>query len=125
MCVSNRFAQHLCEGLGGLRHHAPNGGGEAASAKVAQAWLERNVPSHVTPDEWPAHSPDLNPIENAWARMKEHVAYAQPKNLEQLRAAILAAWNTVMTPEYCRTLAESMDRRLRAVRTRQGGHTKY
>jgi hypothetical protein len=95
------------------------------TAKVAQAWLEKNVCSHITPEEWPAHSPDLNPIENAWALMKDRVAFAEPKNLEQLEKAVLAAWNEVMTPEYCLTLAESMDRRLTDVRLRQGGHTRY
>jgi transposase len=31
------------------------------TAKIAQAWLERNVPQHVTPEQWPAHSRTSTP----------------------------------------------------------------
>ena len=46
----------------------------------------------------------------------------QPKTLEELRSAVRGAWTEVMTEEYCTTLADSMDARLRKLR---GGHTGY
>ena len=35
------------------------------------------------------------------------------------------AWTEVMTEEYCTTLADSMDARLRKLRKLRGGHTGY
>ena len=95
------------------------------TADAAQAWLAANVPEHVTPKQWPAHSPDLNPIENAWALLKNRVAAAEPKTLDELKKALHRAWADVMTPEYRQTLADSMKRRITACWAANGGSTKY
>src|SRR3954464_343894 len=55
----------------------------------------------------------LNPIENAWALVARQASLRQPKTLEELRHAVRVAWTEVMTEEYCTTLADSMDTRLR------------
>ena len=60
----------------------------------------------------------LNPIENAWALVAKRVvakqaSLRQPKTLEELKHAVRGAWTEVMTEEYCTTLADSMDARLR------------
>lgn len=94
-------------------------------AKTTQAWLSKNVPNFITKEEWPANSPDLNPIENAWALMANSVARNKPTNREQLRQAILDAWEEVMTPVYMQSLIDSMPRRLEAVRKVHGYYTKY
>ncbi|MBW0567071.1 hypothetical protein O181_106786 [Austropuccinia psidii MF-1] len=42
---------------------------------------------------WPAHSPDLNPIENVWKVMKSQISKLyQPQTVEELRHAIDAVW---------------------------------
>ena len=46
------------------------------------------------------------------------------KNLEELKHAVRGAWTEVMTEEYCTTLADSMDARLRKLRKLRGGHTR-
>ena len=43
----------------------------------------------------PAYSPDLNPIEKMWSKVKEFLRNAKARTLEALHAAIAAALKTV------------------------------
>ena len=88
-------------------------------------WLRANVPEYITREQWPPRSPDLNPIENAWALVARQASLRQPKTLEGLRHAVRVAWTEVMTEEYCTTLADSMDARLRKLQKLRGAHTGY
>ena len=36
----------------------------------------------------PAHSPELNPIEQVWQYLKRHLHWLMPKNLDELRSAL-------------------------------------
>ena len=42
--------------------------------------------------EWPPNSPDLSPIENVWAILKEKLSKRKIKNLDELRDNILDIW---------------------------------
>uniref|UniRef100_A0A9J7X314 Tc1-like transposase DDE domain-containing protein n=1 Tax=Cyprinus carpio carpio TaxID=630221 RepID=A0A9J7X314_CYPCA len=46
---------------------------------------------------WPANSPDLNPIENLWGIGKRKMRYARPNNAKGLKATIRATW-ALITP---------------------------
>ena len=77
------------------------------------------------PIEWPPYSPDLNPIENVWGWMKRQMMTMPPADtLVQLTGRIEALWAEV-TPEFCASLFESMDRRARAVIARNGRPINY
>ncbi len=73
---------------------------------------------------WPANSPDLNPIENLWGIVKRKMRYARPNNAEELKATIRATW-ALITPEQCHRLIDSMPRRIAAVIQAKGAPTKY
>lgn len=75
--------------------------------------------------DWPGNSPDLNPIENLWSLMKDKVAEKQPSSLSCLEKAIKDVWVTEISQDYCKSLVNSMPRRLQMVIQNKGGHTKY
>ena len=76
--------------------------------------------------EWPAQSPDLNPIEHLWniLKCKLNKYKEPPKGLCEFWDRVAEEWNKI-TPEECQNLIESLPRRLEAVYKAKRGHTKY
>ena len=75
--------------------------------------------------DWPRNSPDLNPIENLWAILKQKVRQQMPKAKIELIAAIKNAWYKQISPELCQKFAQSMPKRIEQVVVNKDGHTKY
>ena len=76
--------------------------------------------------EWPALSPDLNPIENLWGILARRV-YAngkQFKTKEELKTAIVRSWKEIDQSE-CQNLINSMPNRIFEVIKLNGAKTKY
>ncbi len=61
----------------------------AHTAKGIKSWFNDHG---VTVLDWPANSPDLNPIENIWGIVKRKTRDTRPNNAEELKAAIKATW---------------------------------
>ncbi len=76
--------------------------------------------------KWPGNSPDLNPIENVWAWMKQKLRDSSAKNLDEWKREIPAElWTLRMDNiQYLTSLVESMLRRLQEVIDREGWTTK-
>lgn len=49
----------------------------------------------------PPYSPDFNPIENMWSKVKHGIKSRDPRSARQLQKAAAAAFDTI-TPEDCR-----------------------
>ena len=74
----------------------------------------------------PAQSPDLNPIEHYWDRLKTLIRdeTPQPANRDQLIRAVHRS-AALIPQHYINTLISSMYRRCQAVLNANGGHTEY
>jgi hypothetical protein len=84
--------------------------------------------------DWPAHSPDLNPIEHIWKQLKLNIRKMFPrldllKNNEVDRAKLIEciklAWAAAITTDQINRLIDSLPRRLDACIRARGWYTKY
>ncbi|KAG5668075.1 hypothetical protein PVAND_016030 [Polypedilum vanderplanki] len=62
--------------------------------------------------DWCGNAPDFNPIENVWHTLKQEVAKKQPKNLPELKNAIVEVWNGEKVKECAKNAIASMPTRL-------------
>ena len=74
----------------------------------------------------PAQSPDLNPIEHVWTRLKTGINSrpAIPKDVDEMWTALQEEWAKIGV-DFINSLVESMPRRAQAVAKAKGGSTKY
>lgn len=91
------------------------------TSKIVKDWFaEERIPIL----DWPAQSPDLNPIENLWNELKRKIAQKKHKNLDDLWTEIQNEWYSI-PKERCQNLIKSMPRRCQAVIENRGFSTKY
>uniref|UniRef100_A0A8C8JU24 Transposase n=1 Tax=Oncorhynchus tshawytscha TaxID=74940 RepID=A0A8C8JU24_ONCTS len=76
--------------------------------------------------DWPARSPDLNPIEHIWDIMSRsiHQRHVAPQPVQELADALVQVWEEI-PQETIRHLIRSMPRHCREVIQACGGHTHY
>jgi hypothetical protein len=93
------------------------------NSKSTKNWLTEQK-LNVLP--WPANSPDLNPIENVWQKMKFVInrSNPRPKNKNELMDLITKVWDEFSLGD-CRNLIESMPKRINLVLKSKGYPTKY
>lgn len=95
---------------------------------ATQLW-HSGYPAYVTHLWWwghPGYSPDLNPIEHLWTTLKWKLNEYDnpPSGVWELWDRVVEKWGEI-TEEDCQRLIRSMPRRLKAVVSAHGGHTKY
>ncbi|XP_067670865.1 uncharacterized protein [Haliotis asinina] len=95
----------------------------AHTARAIRDFLQQNG---VNVMQWPALSPDLNPIEHLWDEIQRRLndVIPRPNTADLLRQAFLRVWNQVPMA-FINRLVHSMPRRCAAVIASHGGHTRY
>jgi transposase len=99
-------------------------------AEPTRNWLEAHG---VYVEDWPAHSPDLNPIEPVWRWLKVKLFTLFPELIGMgrkesdwlyFKKCLVEAWDA-LDQSKIDALILSMGRRLKAVRKAKGYYTKY
>ena len=106
---------NLC---GALQDNAP-----CHKTKLIDQFFEENG---IKTLDWPAQSPDLNPIENLWSliKRKRQKKYGMPRDKVDLINQLMNIWDE-LDEDLFKNLAESVERRLDAVIRLGGRQTKY
>ena len=124
--LSDQLPQFYEEGMLFMQDNA-----KIYKARVVMDWFADNNIELL--ENWPPYSPDLNPIEHCWARLRDLLLnycddfgnitgdYSQEQNILK---AVTKAWND-LTEEYIESCTSSFLRRLDAVIEAQGWYTKY
>jgi transposase len=90
-------------------------------SKLVQTWLHSKG---VLCIDFPAYSPDLNPIENFWNDLKRRVETHNATTTDELQQHIMEEWNNTDT-DYLANIADSMPDRCTAVVASKGHKIHY
>ena len=101
------------------------------TSRLARQWFQDNG---IDVLEWPPYSPDLNPIEHLWYRLKKNVYEVRPdieevggdvEHIQEVLYNVLEqAWVRI-EGSLMEGLVRSMERRVKAVIAADGWYTKY
>jgi transposase len=93
------------------------------TSKMTQKYLAKN---HVHTLDWPAQSPDLNPIENLWRIMKLRISKRREyiKSRKDIVRILKEEWDK-LTPEDYKKCITSWPKRMKEVIKNKGGATHY
>ena len=80
----------------------------------------------ITTLDWPAQSPDLNPIENLWSIIKQRRAkkFGMPSTKKELIEQIFEIWDNIYA-DLKKKLAESVPKRLNKIIENKWKHLNY
>ncbi|MBW0549836.1 hypothetical protein O181_089551 [Austropuccinia psidii MF-1] len=98
---------------------------DGAPIHIALASQQWHQDHQIQKFAWPPNSPDLNPIENLWYKMKFLITNLfNPKKMDKLSEAIHIVWDT-MPFNHLEALLVSMPATMRMVVDKNGAPTRW
>lgn len=91
------------------------------TSKLVKEWFQTK---RIQVLDWPAQSPDLNPIENLFAIVKRRLGSSRFTNKENLLKGFKNEWKNI-SKSTLQNLIASMPKRCAAVIKNKGSYTKY
>ena len=95
-----------------------------SSARALKEWNSGGKGNVCLVEDWPPNSPDLSPIENAWAYIQARMDAAGCENFEEFKETLLKEWANMDRKVY-RALMGSLPKRMQLCVDRDGGKTPY
>lgn len=92
-------------------------------SQVVQEWLASHPDIEII--QWPAKSPDLNPIENLWGQMILNWDPIEVRNNTNLRNLVHSTWESLRGSEMCWNMVADMRLRMTYILENSGGHIPY
>lgn len=92
-------------------------------AAIVREWL--NAQNNLTVINWPAKSPDLNPIENLWGQMVLNWDPSEVRNTKNLEETVMSTWDNLRGGDMCWTMVTGMRSRLEQVIDKNGAPLHY
>lgn len=72
----------------------------AHKALTTQNWCQDNLPGFISTAEWPASSPDLNPMDYyVWSKLEQMACSRNHPNVESLKRSLVKAWSDLPMEE--------------------------
>ena len=93
------------------------------TSKKAKTWFQDH---RINVMEWPAQSPDLNPIEHLWQQLKQRLASYEhpPQGINELWERAEREWEGI-DASVCQKLIEGLPKRVLEVYKAKGGYTNH
>ena len=117
-CLLPWAEQHFKDELWTLQQNsAPSHG-----LKFTQSWILRKISSFISKEDWPARSPDLNPLDySIWSILEKRVCSTPHQTLESLKAKLMKEWEAI-PQETLRAAYDSFPDRLKDVVKNKGSY---
>ena len=91
-------------------------------SKFTQSSILRKISSFISKKDWPAQSPDLNPLDySIWSIVEKRVCSTPHQTLESLKAKLMKEWDTI-PQKTLRATCNSFPDRLKAIVKNKGSY---